>query len=124
MCVSQSVFKRTGVILNANILSKIWYQATILSIPKKYADQLHVLINEFMWNEKMVLIKKDTLELPHKDGGIQLVNVPIKVQSFRIKHIFQLLYGMSSHPWKSFTIVNKQRLDGRHQYGEVIARLL
>ena len=54
-----------------------------------------------MWNEKIVLIKKDTLELPHKDGGIQLVNVPLKVQSFKIEHIFQLLYGISSHPWKS-----------------------
>ena len=51
----------------------------------------------------MVLIKKDTLELPHKDGGIQLVNVPLKVQSFKIKHIFQLLYGISSHQWKSLT---------------------
>ena len=49
----------------------------------------------------MVLIKKDTLELPQNDWGIQLVNVPIKVQSFKIKHIFQLLYGISSHPWKS-----------------------
>ena len=49
----------------------------------------------------MVLINKNTLELPHKDGGIQLVNVPIKVQSLRIKHIFQLLSGTSSHPWKS-----------------------
>ena len=83
-----------AICLKANILSKIWYQATILGIPKKYADQLQVLIKKFMWNEKMVLIKD-------KDGGIQLVNVPIKVQSFRIKHIFQLLYGMSSHPWKS-----------------------
>ena len=39
----------------------------------------------------MVLINIDTLELPHKDGGIQLVIVPIKVQSLSIKHIFQLL---------------------------------
>ena len=24
-----------------------------------------------------------------------------KVQTFKIKHIFQLLYGISPHPWKS-----------------------
>ena len=56
-CVYRNLsLKGRAVILNANILSKIWYQATILGIPKKYADQLQVLINKFMWNEKMVLI--------------------------------------------------------------------
>ena len=101
-CVYRNLsLKGRAVILNANILSKLWYRATILGIPKQYADKLQVLINKFMWNEKMVLIKTHTLELPHKDGGIQLVNVPLKVQSFKIKHIFQLLYGISSHPWKS-----------------------
>ena len=96
-----------------------------MGIPKLYADKLQVLINKFMWNEKMVLINKDTLELPHKDGGIQLVNVPIKVQSLRVEHIFQLISGTSSHPWKSlakcwlgiksqsmklFTVVNDWRV--------------
>ena len=101
-CVYRNLsLKGRAVILNANVLSKLWYRATILDIPKQYADKLQVLINKFMWNEKMVLIGKDSLELPHKDGGIQLVNVPIKVQSLKIKHIFQLLYGISSHPWKS-----------------------
>ena len=59
--------KGRAVILNANILSKLWYRATILGIPKQHADKLQVLINKLMWNEKMVLIKKDTLELPHND---------------------------------------------------------
>ena len=101
MCVSQLTLKGRAVIHNANILSKLWYKVTVLGIPEQYADKLQVLINKFMWNEKMVLINKDTLELPHKDGSIQLVNVPIEVQSLRIKHIFQLLSGTSSHPWKS-----------------------
>ena len=82
-CVYRNLsLKGRAVILNANILSKLWYRATILGIPKQYADKLHVLINQFMWNEKMVLIKKDTLELPHKDRGIQLVpsmEVPIQI---------------------------------------------
>ena len=65
-CVYRDLsLKGRAVILNASILSKIWYQATILGILKKYVDQLQVLINKFMWNEKMVLIKKDSLELPH-----------------------------------------------------------
>ena len=52
MCVSQPTLKGRAVILNADILSKLWYRATVLGIPKQYADKLQVLINKFMWNEK------------------------------------------------------------------------
>ena len=44
--------KGKAVILNASILSKLWYKATVLGIPKQYADKLQVLINKFICNEK------------------------------------------------------------------------
>ena len=52
MFVSQLTLKGRAVIHNANILSKLWYKATVLDIPKQCADKLQVLINKFMWNEK------------------------------------------------------------------------
>ena len=51
----------------------------------------------------MVLIKRDVLELPFNRGGVNLVNVPIKVKSFQIKHILDLTYGSTSAEWKTFS---------------------
>ena len=50
----------------------------------------------------MVLIKWDVLELPFNRCGVNLVNVPIKVKSFQIKQILNLIHGSNSAEWKAF----------------------
>ena len=65
--------KGSTIILNANILSRMWYIATILGIPSCFVKQLQVLINSFMWKNKMHLIRREVLELPTNRGGVNLV---------------------------------------------------
>ena len=79
--------KGSAIILNANILSRMWYKATILGIPSCFIKQLQVLINSFMWKNKMHLIRREVLELPTSRGGVNLVNIPTKIDALRIKHI-------------------------------------
>ena len=70
--------------------------------PKLILGRLHKMINSFIWANKMVLIKRDVLEIPFNRGGVNWVNVPIKIKSFQIKHILDLIYGSTSAEWKAF----------------------
>ena len=93
--------KSKAVMLNTKIFFQLWYKATIIDVPK-ILGRLHKMINSFIWANKMVLIKGDVLELPFNRGGVNLVNVPIKVNFFQIKHISDLIYGSTSAEWKPF----------------------
>ena len=94
--------KDKAVMLNTKIFSQLWYKATIIDVPKIILGRLHKMINSFIWANKMVLIKRDVLELPFNRGGVNLVNVQIKVKSFQIKHILDLIQGSTSEEWKAF----------------------
>ena len=50
----------------------------------------------------MSLIRRNVLELPLLQGGIDLVNIPLKVQAFQIKHVLELIYGNNNIEWKAF----------------------
>ena len=90
------------VMLNTKIFSQLLYKATILDVPKIILGRLHKMINSFIRANKMVLIKRDVLELSFNRGGVNLVNVPIKVKTFQIKHILDFIYGSTSAEWKAF----------------------
>ena len=94
--------KGKAVMINTKILSQLWYKATIIDVPKIILEPLHKMINGSIWANKMVLIKRDVLELLFNRGGVNLVNVPIKVKSFQIKHILDLIHGSNSAEWKAF----------------------
>ena len=50
----------------------------------------------------MSLIKREVLELPLLQWCINLVNIHLKVQAFRIKHVLGLIYGNNNIEWKAF----------------------
>ena len=70
--------------------------------PKLILWRLHQMIKSFIWANKIVLIKRDVLEFPFNRGGVNLVSVPIKITSFQIKHMLDLIYGSTSAEWKAF----------------------
>ena len=94
-----------SIILNSKILSQLWYKATIIDILTKVLQRMENIINKFMWHNKMPIINRETLTLPVNDGGINLVNIPIKVKSFEIKHGLDLIYGTKSAEWKAFWLL-------------------
>ena len=90
------------VMLKNKIFSQLWYKATIIDVPKTIFWRLHKMINSFIWANKMVLIKKDVWEPLFNRGGVNLVNVPVKVKFFQIKHILDFIHGSTSAEWKAF----------------------
>ena len=48
----------------------------------------------------MLLIRREVLESTNR-GGVNLVNIPTKIDALRIKHIIDLLFGENSPEWKA-----------------------
>ena len=93
--------KGSAIITNTKVLSILWYRATILNIPTRFVTQLNSLLRSFMWNNKMHLIRQETLELPTLKGGIELVSMTTKVKAFRIKHVLDLIFDKKRAEWKA-----------------------
>ena len=49
----------------------------------------------------MAQIRRDTLEPPHCEGDIALVNIKLKLKAFLVRHIVRFLQD-DFHPWKVF----------------------
>ena len=50
----------------------------------------------------MSLIRREILELALLQGGINLVNIPLEIQAFQIKHVLDRIYGNNNIEWKAF----------------------
>ena len=94
--------KRRAIILNTKIFSQLWYKHPALGIPNNIVKTFEKIVNTFLWKGRMSLIRRNVLELPLLQGGINLVNIPLKVQAFQIKHVLELIYGNNNIEWKAF----------------------
>ena len=93
-------------LVNVMILSKIWYISTISPPPPFYINRLEKLVFSFIWNKhrnssKVEFLKRDTLYLAPKDGGIGLVNIRNKIDSLMLSQILKVFLGDSA-TWISY----------------------
>ena len=64
-------------LINSMVFSKLWYVATIVPLNSHYSKLLTRLVFQFIWG-KIESVKRDTMYLPCKEGGINLVNISLK----------------------------------------------
>ena len=89
-----------AVILNNVIFSKLWYMATVLVFSDSFLLWLERRTYKYLW-PRTEKIKRGTVCLPVKEGGLGLVDVRAKCQTLRTKHAFHLMANPDS-PWAVF----------------------
>ena len=89
-----------GKLINTMALSKLCYVATVVPLSTHYATLLTRLAFHFVLG-KIESVKRDTLYLPCKEGGINLVNVFMKAQSLMLTQVVKVLEHRKS-PWVAF----------------------
>ena len=82
-----------GVVVNVLALSKLWYVAAVFPIESKIIDKFTSEIFSFLWGNKTECLKREVLFNRCNQGGINLVNIAIKIQAFSVLHISKFLYG-------------------------------
>ena len=95
-----------AVLSNVLSCSKLWYLASVITLPKNYLREFNTAQLSFIWDNKPYMpIKKETLCLPPKKGGIGLVNIELKDQALKIFVIVKLILISDYIPkWAYFAI--------------------
>ena len=76
-----------AVIINALALSRIWYVASLVSMPAWVYKELSTLIFDFFWSGKKDLVARDVLCHPLDSGGFSVVSIKFKVQALLVQWV-------------------------------------
>ena len=83
--------KEKTIIINTNLLSKLWYVSSVFPIPKDLLSEMIKIIFKFLWNNKNPEpIAQETHFLPKERGGPGILVPSIQIQALRTKFLLQL----------------------------------
>jgi hypothetical protein len=71
--------------LEVYALSKAWYLAQILPLPKASAARLQRAAGDFLWRGRLERLAYDELHVPLAEGGLRLTSIPERAQSLLAK---------------------------------------
>ena len=77
-------------IINMLGLSKLVYLARVLTLPAWVTVRVNALIWPFLWGSKMERVSRKTFLKP-KDGGINVINLPLKAQALTLAGMASVL---------------------------------
>jgi len=93
--------KRT--LLNATVLSKLWYLAALFPIPPNALKTLNKTVFSFLWDyQSPEPLKRDTLFHPCAVGGLGLLHPGVQSEALRLKHLFNIVDPQYQRPWVHF----------------------
>ena len=65
-------------------ISKIVYTAYLSSVPNYVIKELKKIQNHFLWNGKRAKIKYETLCNTYENGGLQSVDIELKIKALQL----------------------------------------
>ena len=81
-------------------ISKIVYNAYLFSVPEFVIKALKKIQKYFLWNSKRAKIKHDTLCNSYEKGGLQSVDIDLRLKAIQLSWI-KRLFDDNDHQWKS-----------------------
>lgn len=91
-----------AVVANTMVLSKLWYMASVLHVPKHFVELIEREIFHFLWNNKNEMINRNTMFLPRDKGGVGIVNIRLKIIALQLSQVCKVVYDDSSLAWVPF----------------------
>ena len=80
-------------------ISKVVNIAYLSSVPTYVIKELKKVQNHFLWNGKRAKLKHDTLCNTYENGGLQSVDIEIKIKALQLSWIHRL-FDQKEHQWK------------------------
>ena len=90
-----------AIIVNVMVLSKLWYLCSVLCIPENYVVLIEREIFNFVWDGKIELLRRNVCYFPKLNGGINLVDIRLKVSSLHLSQISKIIYRQDL-TWTAF----------------------
>ena len=84
-------FPGKALIINMLGLSKLVCLARVLTLPAWVTARVNALIWRFLWGSRMETVSRNTFFLKPKDGGINVISLPLKAQALRLAGMASVL---------------------------------
>ena len=76
-----------SIIINVIACSKLWYIGSVLHMSDNYINKFQKLVFKFLWNSGVEPLARKTVFLDKKDGGLNIVNIKLKLKAIRLRHL-------------------------------------
>ena len=92
--------KGKPIVINALILSKLWFITNVFPIPKDLILEINKTIFSYLWKGSAAEpIARETLFLPRDRGGLGILVPLIQGQALRVKYLMQLRKKDNNNIW-------------------------
>ena len=95
-------FRGKALVINALVLSRVWYVASLVHVPRWVSAEINSLIFNFFWSGKRDLVARRVVVQPCSRGGFSVVDFQLKVWSLHVQWIRRFVSSPSS--WVSFMV--------------------
>ena len=89
-----------ATVLTSLIISRFYYTLTVCPLPEYVKNELRVAVMKFLWQNKAHLVKYQTIVGEKLSGGLNIPDIFIKMQAFRIKFLRKYLDPDCTSIWK------------------------
>ena len=88
------------LVLNSVAMSKIWYLATVIPIPKTEETAINVAISSFLWSgEHRNPISQNMTHQPREKGGLNLKDPKTQQIALQMKFLSKITDPLEDAPW-------------------------
>ena len=95
-------YKGKALVINALALSRVWYVASLIHVPRWVSVELNTLIFKFFWSGKRDLVARRVVVQPSCLGGFSVVDFQCKVMALHVQWVRRPVSSPSS--WVSFMV--------------------
>ncbi|CAC5384246.1 unnamed protein product [Mytilus coruscus] len=90
-----------ATVLTSLIMSRFYYTLTVCPIPEKYKNEIKSIILKFLWQNNSHLVKYKTVVAAKIEGGLNIPEIHLRMQAFRLKFFSKFLDSNCQALWKS-----------------------
>lgn len=87
-------------VINTLLMLKLWYSLSVISIRFWARDTIQRKCINFLWNYGTHLVSYKTIVGEHKNGGLKIDNIYLKMLSYRLMFLAKYLCPTRELVWK------------------------
>lgn len=93
--------KGKSIVIQSLLLSKIWYVLNVQPLPHWAEREIKKICSNFIWNNKPAQIKQTTMIGKMDQGGLNIPDLKLKCQAFRLKWLKKYFDEEVDTIWKN-----------------------
>ncbi|CAC5391798.1 unnamed protein product [Mytilus coruscus] len=89
-----------ATVLTSLIMSRLYYTVTVCPLPEKVKNEIRLIVIKFLWQNKSHLVKYQSVVGTKLEGGLNIPDIFLKMQAFRLKFLKKYLDPECQSIWK------------------------